>query len=270
VKKVYSRKSRVTKIAEPAVFPSGRLIPTTFRIEELILATNPAATVLRFSLGRSAGERSFIDAFEHAPNGMAILDNQGRITHASIALRNLLGYTHIPLVGMELSEITHTDDVETEREQRKRLASGEIDRYQLVQRLICEDGATIWVQICVSACRGMSGVPTQFVLQAEKSSGRLPIGLDASPDALEHLLGDVVHEIGNTLTPLMVNTQIIVERSTTSEISDAAHVIFNATRRIAFTLRRMRGLKDLRQSVAYIGEGRMLDLRSVSPPEKAD
>lgn len=85
-----------------------------------------------------------------------------------------------------------------------------------------------------------------------------------------HLLGDVVHEIGNTLTPLMVNTQIIVERSTTSEISDAAHVIFNATRRIAFTLRRMRGLKDLRQSVAYIGEGRMLDLRSVSPPGKAD
>jgi PAS domain S-box-containing protein len=234
------------------------------------LAINPAARVLRFSLGGSADERSFADAFEHAPNAIAILDKHGRITHASSALRKLLGYTHIPLIGVVLSEITHPDDVETEVEQRKRLASGAIDRYQLVQRLICEDGATLWVQICVSACRGLSGVPTQYVLQAEKSCGHLSIGRETSPDALEHLLGDVVHEIGNTLTPLMVNTQIIVERSTTSEISDAAHVIFNATRRIAFTLRRLRGLKDLRQSVAYIGEGRMLDLRSVSPPGKAD
>jgi PAS domain S-box-containing protein len=234
------------------------------------LATNPAANVLRFTLGRGSGERSFADAFEHAPNGMAILDKHGRIAHASAALRKLLGYTHISLIGLGLSEITHSDDIETESEQRKRLASGEIDRYQLVQRLICEDGAPLWVHICVSACRGIYGAPTQYVLHAEKSWGHLPLGNDASPDALEHLLGEVVHEIGNTLTPLMVNTQLIVERSTTSEISDAAQVIFNATRRIAFTLRRLRGLKDLRQSVAYIGEGRMLDLRNVSPPGKAD
>ena len=234
------------------------------------LATNPAATVLRFTLGRNADERCLIDAFEHAPNGMAILDEHGRITHASFALRKLLGYTNVPLIGLGLSEITHPDDVETEGEQRKRLASGEIDRYQLLQRLICEDGAPVWVQIYMSACRGISGVPTQFILQAENSCGHLSIGRDASPDALEHLLGDVVHEIGNTLTPLMVNTQLIVERATTSEISDAAHVIFNATRRIAFTLRRMRGLKDLRQSVAYIGEGRMLDLRMVPPERNAD
>jgi PAS domain S-box-containing protein len=201
---------------------------------------------------------------------MAILDNNGRITHASLALRKLLGYTHFPLIGLALSEITHADDVETECEQRKRLASGEIDRYELVQRLICEDGAPLWAHISVSASRGISGLPTQYVLQAESSCGPLSILRDASPDSLEDLLGDVVHEIGNTLTPLMVNAQLIVEQSTTSDISDAAHVIFNATRRIAFTLRRLRGLKDLRQSAAYIGEGRMLDLRTVPPAAPAD
>ena len=234
------------------------------------MATNPAARVLRFSLGDFKDECSFADVFEHAPNGMAILDKHGRITHASFALRKLLGYTHIPLIGLGLNEITHPDDVETEVEQRKRVASGEIDRYQLVHRLIRENGAPIWVHMCVSACRGITGLPTQYILQAESSDGHPSIGGDASPDALEHLLGDVVHEIGNTLTPLMVNTQLIVERSTTGDISDAAHVVFNATRRIAFTLRRLRGLKDLRHSVAYIGEGRMLDLRTVRPPGKAD
>ena len=33
---------------------------------------------------------------------MAILDKDGRITHASSAFRKLLGYTHIPLIGLAL------------------------------------------------------------------------------------------------------------------------------------------------------------------------
>ena len=95
------------------------------------------------------------------------------------------------------------------------------------------------------------------------------MGKSASPDAMECLLGDAIHEIGNSLTPLMVNTELIIERSAAGEISDAAHVIFNATRRIAFTLRRLRGVKDMQRSVAYLGEGRMLDLRMVPPPPEA-
>jgi hypothetical protein len=67
----------------------------------------------------------------------------------------------------------------------------------------------------------------------------------------------------------MISTQLIVEQSTAGEICDSAHVIFNAARRIAFTLRRLRGLKDL-QSVAYLGQARMLDLRTVAPPNKAE
>lgn len=87
--------------------------------------------------------------------------------------------------------------------------------------------------------------------------------------ALAYLLGEAVHEIGNALTPLMINTQLIVEQSTAGEISDSAHVIFDAARRIALTLRRLRGLKDL-QSLSYLGQARMLDLRKVAPPNKAE
>src|SRR6476660_2771609 len=69
--------------------------------------------------------------------------------------------------------------------------------------------------------------------------------------ALAYLLGEAVHEIGNALTPLMINTQLIVEQSTPGEISDSAHAIFDAARRIALTLRRLQGLKDL-QSLASL------------------
>jgi PAS domain S-box-containing protein len=235
----------------------------------LVLATNPAGKVLQFSPGQRPEERLFADAFENAPNGMALLDGDGRITQASTALCKILGFTQPALLGLRLSEITHWADVETEAEQRKRLAVGEIDRYQLVQRLVRNDGTATWVVLSVSACRRISGWPKYYVVQVENGGEHRANGNGAAPDAFEHLLGEAVHEIGNTLTPLMVNTQLIVEQSGASEITDSAHVILKAARRIAFTLRRLRGLKDL-HSVAYLGDARMLDLRTIAPPTKSD
>ena len=237
--------------------------------KRLALATNPARKVLQFSSERRSDEWLFADAFEHAPNSMALLDSEGRITHASVAFCKILGFRRAELLGLGLSEITHSDDMQTEAEQRIRLAANEIDRYQLVERLIRQDGAAAWVLLSVSVCRRVSGFPQYYVLQVESGDGHLPIGNGAEPDSLAYLLGEAVHEIGNTLTPLMVNTQLIVEHSTPGEICDSAHVIFNAARRIAFTLRRLRGLKDF-QSVAYLGQARMLDLRTVAPPGKAE
>jgi PAS domain S-box-containing protein len=233
------------------------------------LATNPVGKVLQFSPGQRSDEWLFADAFEHAPNGMAVLDRDGRITQASAAFCEILGFRATELLGLRLGEITYPDDVETEAEQRKRLAVGEINRYQLVERLVREDGAATWVLLCVSVCRRISGLPEYYVLQIESGEGHLSAGRGAAPDALAYLLGEAVHEIGNTLTPLMINTQLIVERSIAGEIQDSAHAIFNAARRIAFTLRRLRGLKDL-QSVAYVGQARMLDLRTVAPPSKSE
>jgi PAS domain S-box-containing protein len=235
--------------------------------KRLGLATNPAGKVLHFNPGLRSGERLLADAFEQAPNGMALLDSDGLITHANIAFCKMLGFRSNDLLGLGLSEITHADDVETEAEQRKRLTRREIDRYQLVQRLIREDGAATCVMVSVSICHGNPGFPECYVLQVENAGAHLSIGNGADPD-LACRVAEAMHEIGNTLTPLMVNTQLIVEQSTTEEICDSAHVIFNAARRIAFTLRRLHGIKDL-QSVAYLGQGRMLDLRTV-PPRKAD
>lgn len=232
------------------------------------MATNRAGKVLRFNHGRNSDEWLLADAFEHAPNGMALLDSEGRITHASMAFCNILGFGRHDLIGLKLSEITHSDDAETEAEQRKRLGNGTIDRYQLVERLIRKGGAAAWVLLSVSVSRRVSSCPEYFILQLENSNSHGLREGHLSAEAPDDYVGDAVHEIGNTLTPLMVNTELIVERSTTCEISDSAKAIFNAARRIAFTLRRLRGIETAQQ-VAYLGPARMLDLRLVPPP-KAD
>ena len=235
----------------------------------LVLATNPAGNVLQFNPGQSLEERLFADAFDHAPNGMALLDSDGRITQASAVFCKILGFSQPALLGLGMSEITHPADVETETEQRKRLAVGEIARYQLVQRLLRHDGTATWVILSVSACRRTSGRPKHYVVQIENGGERRANGNGMAPDAFERLLGEAAHEIGNTLTPLMVNTQLIVEQSIAADITESAHAILKAARRIAFTLRRLRGLNDL-QSVAYLGEARMLDLRTIAPPTTID
>jgi PAS domain S-box-containing protein len=227
---------------------------------------NPAGKVLQFNAGQTSGKWSFADAFEHAPNGMALLDSDGRITHANIAFCEILGFGRPELLGMGLTKITHPDDAETEVEQRIRLAVGEIDRYQLAQRLIREDGVATWVLLSVSGCRGISGAPEYYVIQVESAGEHLPIKNGAAPDAMAYRVGEALHEIGNALTPLMVTTQLIVEQSKSDDIRDSARVIFNAARRIAFTLTRLRDI-EASHSMALLGKGRMLDLRMAAPPE---
>lgn len=215
---------------------------------------------------RRAYEWLFADAFEHAPNGMAVLDTEGRFIQANHQLCSMLGFTRDELLNLTSNAVTHPEDAATEAEQRRRLASGEINRYQLVQRFMRRDGESTWVRVSVSASRRDTAAPERYVVQVESTEPE-PGAREARDSWLAHV-GDAalsaVHEIGNTLTPLMLNTEMIVEQSKRDDISDSAQEIFKAARRIAFTLRRLRGIKDV-QPVAYLGQDRMLDLRLVAP-----
>jgi PAS domain S-box-containing protein len=234
--------------------------------KRMVLATNPAGRILQFSPEQRSSKWPFADAFEHAPNGMALLDGDGSIAQANIAFCEILGFGRAELLGVGLTKITHPDDADTEAEQRMRLAVGEIDRYQLAQRLIREDGAATWVLLSVSACREISGSPEYYVIQVETAGEHVPVKGGAAPDALTYRVGEALHEIGNALTPLMVNTQLIVEQSKSDDIGDLARVIFNAARRIAFTVRCLRDI-EVSQSMASAEKGRMLDLRIAASPE---
>lgn len=218
---------------------------------------------------RRAYEWLFADAFEYAPNGMAVLDAEGRFTQANQLLCSLLGFTRDELLQLTSNAVTHPEDAATEAEQRRRLASGEINRYQLVQRFMRRDGESTWVRVSVSASRRESVTPSYYVVQVESTEPDPAVEGEAHDSWLARV-GDAtlsaVHEIGNTLTPLMLNTEMIVEQSKRGDISDSAQEIFKAARRIAFTLRRLRGISDA-QPVAYLGQDRMLDLRLVAPPK---
>lgn len=208
------------------------------------------------------------DAFEGAPHGLAILSANGNVIRANRPLCQMLGFTRAELQSLNCVHITHPDDLPTEAEQRRRLARADIGRYELVLRYIRKDGAPIWVRLAVSATR-RKGTETNLIAAAEAVPYPLQVQSKADDQVLRQL-GDAAlsaaHEIGNTLTPLMLNAEMLLEQATKKEIRDAAHQVFKAARRIAFVLRRMRGVEDS-PKVAYVGTERLLDLARIAPPE---
>lgn len=216
---------------------------------------------------RGGSEVSFFDAFENAPHAMALVAADGTLLYVNRALCLMLGFTREELIDANISSITHPDDLQTEWEQRQRLARANIGRYQLTQRYMRKLGESVWVRQSVSATRRYSQL-LHFVVEVEAVAPPRSPELQADDTVSLRQLGDAAlsaaHEIGNTLTPLMVNTELIVENARNDHIREFAAEIFKAARRIAFTLRRLRRVDDT-HPVAYIGEQRMLDLRMVAP-----
>ena len=200
---------------------------------------------------------------------MALLATDGSILNANRSLCQMLGYSKHDLRALCLGSITHPDDVGTELEQRHRLAAADISRYELVQRCVRKDRTVMWVRLSVAAARKTSGELENFVAQVESVPSHYlpkPEG-DGDGDiaGFKDAAHAAMHEIANSLTPLMLNTEMLVEQSTGNSVRESAHEIFKAARRIAFALRRVWGIEDV-QPVAYLGENRMLDLRLVAPP----
>lgn len=224
---------------------------------------------LRDAAAQAATEPLFADAFENAPNAMALIAAEGTIIQANRSLCRMLGFTKNELQALNSSDITHPDDLHTDVEQKRRLAAADIGRYELVQRYVRKGGAAIWVRLSVSGTRRNPGGPVDFIAQVESAAPQDSADADDSQDSCLARFGDTTlsafHEIGNSLTPLMLNAEMIVERSNNDDVRESAHQIFKAARRIAFTLRRLRGIQDGRP-VAYLGQSRMLDLRMVAPP----
>ena len=237
------------------------------------MSANRKGEPVRDAAVERQGDMLFADAFENAPNAMALVAADGSIIQANRSLCRMLGFTKNELQALSSSSITHPDDLQTEVEQNRRLAAADIGRYELVQRYVRKDGQMIWVRLSVSATRRNHERPVYFIAQVESVPPQDSADASDSHDAWLSRLGDATlsafHEIGNSLTPLMLNAEMILEESKRVDIRESAHQIFKAARRIAFTLRRLRSLQD-GQPVAYLGQSRMLDLRMVAPPSSEE
>ena len=120
-----------------------------------------AAAALRRS------EEQFRDAMTHAPIGMALVELDGRCREVNQALCRIVGYAEDELVGSDLQQVTHPDDLEDHRGDVERLLAGEVDHYSTEKRYLTKRGEVVRVLLAVSCARGPDGLPTYLVMQIQ-------------------------------------------------------------------------------------------------------
>ncbi|MDQ3932953.1 MAG: PAS domain S-box protein [Actinomycetota bacterium] len=102
--------------------------------------------------------------FDTTPVGQALVARDGTILQANPAYHRLLGYPDGALVGGNVFDLTHPDDLATSRRHADRLYQGEVDHYSLEKRYLRRDGTAVWTLLSVApAARDERGEITQMV-----------------------------------------------------------------------------------------------------------
>ncbi len=129
-------------------------------------AQNRAEQAFRLS------EERFIQAFAHAPIGMALVSLEGRWMQVNSALCGILGYTEAELLKVDFQTMTHPDDLGADLEMVRRTLAGEIATYQMEKRYFHNNGSEVFALLSVSLVRDDSGNPLYFVSQIADISAR--------------------------------------------------------------------------------------------------
>jgi PAS domain S-box-containing protein len=91
--------------------------------------------------------------------GVVITGVDQRILWASPALGKILGYEEVELIGRNLGEFTHADDVSLDAHLAGRLLAGEIATYEICKRFIDKSEAIIPLRVVASMIRDHDGRP---------------------------------------------------------------------------------------------------------------
>jgi PAS domain S-box-containing protein len=101
--------------------------------------------------------------FEQAAVGIAIADAQSRFKRVNRRFAAMLGYDPGELLGREVSDVSHPDDVALAREHMGRILRGESDREEFERRYIRKDGSHVWTRVGLSGARREDGSLAFFV-----------------------------------------------------------------------------------------------------------
>ncbi|MDP3539889.1 MAG: EAL domain-containing protein [Azonexus sp.] len=98
-------------------------------------------------------EVRFRSVFEKANTGMAIADPEGVLLDANDSLAEVLGYSRQEMIGMNIADFTHPDDLAVEIGYLTDLEIGLRDDYRIEKRYLTRTGDILWVDLMVTVIR---------------------------------------------------------------------------------------------------------------------
>jgi PAS domain S-box-containing protein len=108
-------------------------------------------------------EERYRATFANAAVGISHIGLDGRWLRFNDSLCTITGYLREELLTMNFADITHSDDLEAEWLQARRVLAGEAETYSMEKRYVRKDGSLIWVNKTVSLIRDAHRMPLHFI-----------------------------------------------------------------------------------------------------------
>jgi PAS domain S-box-containing protein len=160
-----------TAIFHSALIPvrddSGRIYRIVGVSRDITAQKRMEAERLAAEAARRESDRRFEQAFVHAGIGKALQSPEGRWMRANRVVCEMLGYSEAELQQTTYQALTHPDDLEREREDTRRVVTGELPRMQIEKRYRRSDGSYIWTRLTCTMVRGDRDEPLYFISQIE-------------------------------------------------------------------------------------------------------
>jgi PAS domain S-box-containing protein len=111
----------------------------------------------------AASEELFRVAFEGAPNGMALMAQDGRPLRVNPALCEFLGHPAARLLAGSWQEFTHPDDLERTAREIARARATPGARGRMEKRFLRSDGSVVWADVTTRAVRDAHDEVVHFI-----------------------------------------------------------------------------------------------------------
>jgi len=145
-------------------------------------------------------QQRFLNAFNTAPQGMALVGPDGRWLEVNDELCRMLGYDRKELLTCTYQQLTHPDDLYADRQNVADLLAGRINAYQMEKRYLDKQGRTLWVLLSVSLVRDSEGQPVHFVSQIQDFSDR--VAAERAVREREHYLSTLLDNVVDAIVTI--------------------------------------------------------------------
>ena len=108
-------------------------------------------------------EERYRATFENAAIGISHVGLDGRWLRFNDEICRITGYSRAELSIMTFMDITHSDDLDADWNQKRQLLAGNICTYTMDKRYIRKDGSTVWIRLTASLMRDGTGRPAHFI-----------------------------------------------------------------------------------------------------------
>ncbi len=117
-------------------------------------------------------EEQFRSAMQYSAVGMSLVSTGGHWIKVNKALCEIVGYTHNELLKKDFNSLIHPEDLQDNLSLLHQLLEGEIETYQLENRVLHKKGHSVWVSVSVSAVWDKAKKPKYFICQTRNISER--------------------------------------------------------------------------------------------------